>query len=153
MPDRINSGDTEEVIDQAAGPGAPSSDPDPPLLDQVDDLGNSEEIAGEAEFIDGPQLFDQPDLSRLAVGWAWVGTIDGTSALLLQNSAGLLRQVGRISMLLPVEQHIELGNEDLAEPEVCRWIKDALLGELARASQQWHRVVSGCRCDLISHRR
>ena len=49
---RVDAGDAEQVVDQAAGAGAARGDPHPHVADQVDDVGDGEEVGRVAERLD-----------------------------------------------------------------------------------------------------
>ncbi len=54
--DRVGQGDAQEVVDQGAGARAAGGDADAEIADVVDDLGDGEEVGGEAEPADDGQL-------------------------------------------------------------------------------------------------
>ena len=56
VPDRVDPGDAEEVVDQAAGAGAAGGAADAHLADQVGDVGDGEEVGGIAEAADQLEL-------------------------------------------------------------------------------------------------
>ena len=54
--ERVDAGDAEQVVDQAARTRATRGDTHPSVADQVDDLTDGEEVAGEAQRGDGGEL-------------------------------------------------------------------------------------------------
>ncbi len=56
VPDRVDPGDTEQVVDQAARPRPPGRAPHPHLLDEVGDVADGEEVGRVAEAADDLQL-------------------------------------------------------------------------------------------------
>ena len=60
VADRVDVGDAEQVGDQAAGTRAARCRPNPQALDEVDHVGDREEVGGVAELVDHRQLFVQP---------------------------------------------------------------------------------------------
>ncbi len=56
----VHLADTDQVVDQAGSPGTAGGCPDPHVLDHPGDLRDSEEVGGESEVPDDPQLVLQP---------------------------------------------------------------------------------------------
>ena len=81
MSDRIHSTDTQQVRDQTPGPRATRGDADALGFDQVDNLGDSQEITRETEINDGAHLAFEA-LARLALISAYVPIRDRISAAL-----------------------------------------------------------------------
>ena len=50
---RVDPGDAEQVVDQAARARAPGGDPHPHAADEVHHLGHGQEVAAEAQLGDG----------------------------------------------------------------------------------------------------
>ena len=134
MPDRVDPGDVEQVVDQAAGPRPAGGDPDPALPDEPDHLGDGEEVAGEAQVGDGLQLVGQPGIGLPPVVGPGIAPRERVEALLTQQGVGLRsRLTGRHR---PVDEDVELGHEHLADPQVGLGIEDAVLGQPHGVGQQ-----------------
>ena len=85
---RVDPGDSDQVVDQRPCAGPPRGDADPHAADQVDDLGDGEEVGGVAQGVDDAELVVEPvehDL-RLGIARAGVAPADGVAAALGQLS-------------------------------------------------------------------
>ena len=60
VADRVDAGDAEQVVDQAAGPRAAGRAPHAHVADQVGDVADGEEVGGEAQAADHLQLVVEP---------------------------------------------------------------------------------------------
>ncbi len=60
VPDRVDAGDAEQVVDQAAGARPAGRDPHAHVADQVDDVGDGEEVRRVAELLDDVELVVEP---------------------------------------------------------------------------------------------
>ena len=65
VADRVDPADAEQVVDQRPGPGPAGGDPHPHVADQVDDLGDGEEVGRVAELGDDLELVGEPALDRV----------------------------------------------------------------------------------------
>ena len=107
MPDRVDAGDAEQVVHEAAGPGPPSGRADAEVAHQVGDVGDGEEVGREPEGFDHGEFSCQP-------------VVDGCSRFgIARSHAGLAAvpqftgSVGGADL-----QHVELGKVDLSEADV-----------------------------------
>ena len=76
----------------------------------------------------------EPDTRSTAVDSTRIGPIDCMGTLPLQDPVGFADRRSWITRHPPVEQHIEFGDEDLAEPKVASRIDHALLRQIERAA-------------------
>ena len=99
VPQRVDPGDAEQVVDQAAGARPAGRDPDPHAADQVAHLADGEEVRRVAQLGDRRQLVVEPlrttARSRCADG-PGVAPADPRLAPLAQHGVGVLaRRRGR----------------------------------------------------------
>ena len=146
--ERVDAGDAEQVVDQAAGAGPARGDAHVHPADEVDDLADGEEVAGEAERGDGAELGVEPlaHLVRRVAGAVGVGGEGGVAAG-AEVAVGLerLRGEGRRTAVADQaaarrgagrEQEVELGDVDLADAEVGDRVEPADVGERAGVGEQ-----------------
>ena len=139
---RVDAGDAEQVVDQAACARAARGDADAARAGEVDDLGDGEEVGGEAEGGDGAQLF----LESVARGDA----LGAAVAIEARLAAGAQDRVSARSISL-ADDDVELGHDDLADAEIGRG-EGALPRQLDRGSEEILRgTPAGARgpCDLL----
>ena len=77
VADRVDPADAEQVVDQRPGPGPAGGDPHPHLADQVDDLGDGEEVGRVAELGDHLELVGEPALDGHQLVLAGAGVAPG----------------------------------------------------------------------------
>ncbi len=139
VPDRVDAGDAEQVVDQAARARPPRRAADPALADQVGDVGDGEEVRRVAEAADQLELVVEPLPDALARGRA-VAVTDRPLAPRPQHRVGL------------VGGHIQVGEVHLAEAEVGARVERAGLRDGAGAGHEPVRVLqAGHPADLLGH--
>ena len=127
VADRVDTGDAEEVVDQAARPRPPRRAADPALADQVGDVGDGEEVRRVAEAADQLELVVETLPDALARGRA-VAVADRTLAAGAQHCVSLPLRAPSTSL--------QLGEVHLAEAEVGARVEGAAVGHRAGAGEQ-----------------
>ena len=128
VAERVDVGDAQQVGDQAAGARAPRRRPNPQALDEVDHVGDGEEVGRVAELVDHRQLLVQPlphPLRRRHAAPAHPGLAAGP-----QHLRGAHPPLGRRG------DDVELGIADAADAEVVADVDRALLGQPGGALEQ-----------------
>ena len=95
VPQRVDAGDAEQVVDQAARPRPAGRAPHAHVLDQVGDVGDGQEVGGVAEAADGLQLVVEP-LPDPLPGRAAVAAADAGLAPGPQQPVGSLLRRTRV---------------------------------------------------------
>ena len=88
VPDRINPRDAQQLVDQTPGTRAACGYPNSHVLDEVDDLGDREEVPGESQTTDDLQFMVQ------ALGCDPRARMDPLEAPLTTLTQQLLRLTG-----------------------------------------------------------
>jgi hypothetical protein len=116
---RVDRGDAEQVVDEAAGTRAAGGDADAEVADEVDDGGHGEEVRGDAERDDRLQLLLQPRLDRALEGrvGARVPAGDRVVAPLPEDREGV---VARLQA-----EDLRLGEAEVAEAQVGARVEPA----------------------------
>ena len=165
MAQRVDPGDGQQIVHDAARAGATRCDPDVHLPDQVDHLGDGEEVAGESERGDHVQLGVEalpgiPDLigpkPRVQRGFT-----AGTQQYIGAHRVGFTLLVpvptrrvpchhrpGRLGRRLSGQQHVEFGDVDVTDAEVVHRIEHAGPCQVTSDSQQPGCLLPG---DLFGH--
>src|SRR5262249_25925017 len=130
-------GDTEQVVDEAARPGSASGCPHPHRPDQVDHVGDGEEVRRIAELRDDPELVGEPLLDHRVLVWR-VPTPDrrlapGTQRCIAWRhpTTSVVEPFDRLRTSLVDTtgfDDVELREVDFAEPEVCSWVEGESIG-------------------------
>ena len=130
VPDRVDRGDAEQVVDQAARAGPAGCDPDPQPTDQGADLFHGQEVPGVAERADRAQLLLEPLLHRPqpAGRQAGVPATDPGFAVLAQH------RIRGAAGLHP--QDVRLGQVHVAEPDIRTGVEPAPLSQALGTGQQ-----------------
>ena len=115
MAQRVNPGDAEQVVDQAARTRATRGDADAARASEVNNLSDGEEVGGEAEGGDGAQLVLEP----MACGDALrpVIAVKAGRATTAQDRISA-RSIRCAECAGAVEDDVEFGDDDLADAEV-----------------------------------
>nr|WP_258016942.1 hypothetical protein [Nocardioides marinisabuli] len=144
VADRVDPGDAEQVVDQAAGPRAARGDPHAHLLDQVGDVADGQEVRGVAELADHRELVLEP-LPHHRQPAAAVAVADGALAARAQRDVGAGVVGGEA----------ELGEVHLPQAQVGARVERAALRQGAGARQQAQRLAPGAGAgaghDLVGH--
>ena len=155
VPQRVDPGDAEQVVDQAAGARPAGRAAHPHVLDQVGDVGDGEEVRRVAEAADGPQLVVEP-LPDPLPGGAAVAPADARLAAGPQHPVG-----GPVAGPAPAAggHHLELGEVHLPQAEVVARVERTPVGDGAGAGEQVPGVGVAARpeagepADLLGHLR
>ncbi len=141
VADRVDPGDAEEVVDQAArarpAPGAAH----PELADQVGDVADGQEVGRVAPAADHLQLVVEPLPDALArsaaVAAADTGLAARTEQVVGRRAGGRGGpQAGASSLVEPVETEVELREVDLAQAEVGARVEGAPVAHRPGVGQQ-----------------
>ena len=138
----VDSGDAEQVVDQAAGAGTARSHAHAPPADHVDHLCHSEEVAGELQVGDGAHLLLESTMRLPTIHCYRVPARDGLLASGPQHDGGTCIGLGRRHLL--TEQHVKLGHEHLAKPEVGLRIEHAELRQPPGVVEQLTNAALPC---------
>ena len=120
---RVDPGDAEQVVDQAARAGPAGGDPHPHVADQVDDVGDGEEVRRVAELLDDAELVVEPP-AHLRGGGHRASAQPGLAPLPQHR----LRGADRVGDRAVRPQHLEVGEVHLAHPEVGPRVDGAPVG-------------------------
>ena len=138
VAERVDPGDAEQVVDQAARARAAGGAPDPEVADQVGDVADGEEVRGVAQHPDRLELVVEPLPDPLSRGRAVTAADTGLAAHAEQPVGGAHGPVGA-----GAGREAELGQVDLAEAEVVTRVEGAPVGDRAGPGQQPHRLAVG----------
>ena len=119
--DGVGVRDAQQVVDERAGARAAGGDPDAHLPDVVHDLGDGEEVRGEAVVVDDVQLVVQsaPSSAR----WPPVVAAQHHARRRSAERSTALRRCGG-----PAPTRPRLGEVDAADAEVVLGVDQALAG-------------------------
>ena len=163
VPDRVDPGDPEQVVDQAARARPARRAPDAELADQVGDVADGEEVRREAEPADDLQLVGQP-LPDPLPGCAAVAPADRGLAPRPQCRVGRrVTEAGGVARARPglgpaTPRFLSLSKGELrevhlAQPEVLARVEHAPVGDRAGVREQPGAVVvaveAGVAADLL----
>ena len=149
VPQWIDAADAEQVVDQAPRTRTTSRDPDAAGLHQVDDVGDGEEVAGEAEVSNRLELVVESCLRQAAFTRISIPGLHRHAATVLQRGVGLADRELRIGGHRPAEQHVEFGDEHLPQTEIGHRIKDTGFGQRIGAQRQLPEITTGSLRDLL----
>ncbi len=131
VADRVDAGDPDQVVDQAARARAPGRGPHPEVADQVGDVADGEEVGGVAQGPDGLELVVEPLPDPLPRRRAVAATDPGLAPLAQQQVGG----PGPVAPLAPGREP-QLGQVDRAQAEVVARVEGAPVGERPCRRQQ-----------------
>ena len=127
VADRVDAGDAQQVVDEAARARATRGAADVEPSDEPHDVGDGEEVRGEAEVLDDRQLLGQALLDRGAGPRVPVAH---------PRLATLPQRADRLDLAAAHPQHVELGKVDLAEADVGARVERTLQAQVAGLAQQ-----------------
>ena len=134
MPDRVDAGDAEQVVDQAARARAAGRAANAHLADQVGDVADGEEVRRVAEPPDQLQLVVEP-LPDHRLGSRAVAVAERALAARPQQPVGL-GSAGGHPRTDATGGELELREVHLAQPEVAPRVDRAPVGHRAGAGEQ-----------------
>ena len=132
VADRVDPGDAEQVVDQAAGAGPAGGTTDAHLADQVGDVGDGQEVGRVAQGPDRLELVVEP----LPDPHPRAGAVAPADRRL---AAGAQQRVGRAVRARVGE--LELREVHLADAEVGARVERAPVGDRPRAGEQPPRLL------------
>ena len=152
VPQRVDPGDPEQVVDQAARTRPPGGAAHPHLPDQVGDVADGEEVGGVAQLADQLQLVVEPlpdPLLRRAV-------VTPTDPCLATRPEHPVRGAGPRGSDGPgtTAADLELREVDLPQPEVCPRVQRTPVGGGPGPDEQVACVPvaeAGVPADLLGH--
>jgi len=131
VPHGIDTGDPEEMVDQAAGTRSACGHAHTLRANHVHHLGDGEEVTGEPEVLDGAHLRGQAFLGGTQLTTV-ITLREGGAAPLPEQCGGLAHRIGdRV-----VDEDVEFGDEHLPESQIAFGLQCAEFGKVDRVGDE-----------------